>query len=63
MQNSEQRLPIISQQQLMKELDCSRYFLESLMKENKLRKVYLRDKPYFYIEDVLALLTNTRLSA
>lgn len=57
------KLAIISYNQLLRELDCSRYFIHSLVKQGRLRKRYIGDKVYFLIDDVMSLLSEERLSA
>ena len=57
------KLGIISHNQLMKELDCSRQFILSRIEEGKLKKWYIANKVYFKIEEVMKLLSEEKLSA
>lgn len=57
------KLSIISHNQLMKELDCSRYFIHTLVKKGQLKKWYIGDKVYFHIEEVMKLLKEEKLIA
>lgn len=65
-ENQERAIPklgIISFNQLKNELDCSRYFIYSLIKAGRLKKRYIGDKVYFLVSEVMDLLSEEKLSA
>ncbi len=49
-------LPFLSLSQTMKSLDCSRSFLYSLIYNGTLTPKHIGKKPYFMVEDIVALL-------
>lgn len=57
------KLGIISHNQLMKELDCSRFFIRTLVIEGKLKKLYIKEKVYFLVTEVMNLVREDKLTA
>ncbi|MDF2457466.1 MAG: hypothetical protein K0R51_3459 [Cytophagaceae bacterium] len=55
-------LPFLSFNKTMEALDCSRSFMYQLIDEGRLKPRYLKRKPYFIIEEIIAAMDTKEVN-